>query len=340
MATAVENAAPRPFRSEGVRYHEIDALKADAILVVVLIHSIRSPWNPWVSPAEKWIGEVTRFAVPAFFAASGYLYATTQKIPFATTRRRLKRILVPYLLASLMAQVFWVLHGRTPQIGVISEELLLCSSFGPYYFIMVIVFFVLAAPIFPRLHGRRLPIALLLLLLVQVSIETGLTPPLPIFWRIRNPFLWLGYFVLGWWARMHRDRLMASIGPHRLGLAGGLLALFIALAAATAAPLPHALVAALAWGGILVAIALGFVSAAPAQRLPAVLRWLSDCSYAIYLFHLLFVYPARSRSPLPRGVFDARNVALHWLAGVVGSALLIVLVRRLLGRRSRTLLGA
>ena len=50
------------------------------ILLVVLIHSLRPNWDPGISGAELWLGSITRFAVPGFFAASGYLYATDQPI--------------------------------------------------------------------------------------------------------------------------------------------------------------------------------------------------------------------------------------------------------------------
>ena len=57
------------------RFAEIDALKAVGIVTVVLIHSFRSPFDPTVSPGEVWLGHLTRFAVPAFLMASGFLYA-------------------------------------------------------------------------------------------------------------------------------------------------------------------------------------------------------------------------------------------------------------------------
>jgi fucose 4-O-acetylase-like acetyltransferase len=72
------------------RFHEVDLLKAVGILTVVLIHSLRSPWEPSISPLELWLGNVTRFAVPGFLVASGYLYATTAPIGWALTRRRLR----------------------------------------------------------------------------------------------------------------------------------------------------------------------------------------------------------------------------------------------------------
>ena len=46
------------------RLFEVDLVKAVGIVVVVLIHSTRSFWDPEVSRSELRIGELTRFAVP------------------------------------------------------------------------------------------------------------------------------------------------------------------------------------------------------------------------------------------------------------------------------------
>ena len=63
---------------------EIDALKTAGILTIVLIHSMRTYWDPSISTLEVWIGHATRFGVPAFLCASGFLYATTSPVPRAS----------------------------------------------------------------------------------------------------------------------------------------------------------------------------------------------------------------------------------------------------------------
>ena len=86
------------------RYAEIDALKATAIATIILIHCVRPPWAPGIPPIEVWIGHITRFGVPAFLFASGFLYATTAPVSLGVTARRLRRILIPYAVVSLAAQ--------------------------------------------------------------------------------------------------------------------------------------------------------------------------------------------------------------------------------------------
>ena len=66
--------------SDTRRSPEIDALKVAGIVTVVLIHTMRAPWDPAVAPLEVWIGHATRFGVPAFLFASGFLYATAWQL--------------------------------------------------------------------------------------------------------------------------------------------------------------------------------------------------------------------------------------------------------------------
>ena len=107
------------------RFSEIDHLKAIGILVVILIHSIRAPWDPRISQIEAWIGLATRFAVPGFLLCSGFLYATTARIPRTIVLRRLRRVLFPYLIVSLGAQLWWVGQGEGRDLRELAEGILL-----------------------------------------------------------------------------------------------------------------------------------------------------------------------------------------------------------------------
>jgi len=67
---------------------------------------------------------------------------------------------------------------------------------------------------------------------------------------------------------------------------------------------------------------------------------MSDSSYTIYLFHLFFLRVAVKYVPMQRGVLEPGMLALIWSIGVLGSLGLVWTARRILGSRSRTLLGA
>jgi len=70
-------------------------------------------------------------------------------------------------------------------------------------------------------------------------------------------------------------------------------------------------------------------------------RFLSDSTYTIYLFHLFLVYPLqRWLAPAP-GAFEPLAIAPVWLAGLAGPLALAAAGRTLLGGpRSRALLGS
>ena len=70
------------------------------------------------------------------------------------------------------------------------------------------------------------------------------------------------------------------------------------------------------------------------------LRWLSDASYPIYLFHLFFVRAAASRIEIERRVLEPEKLIAIWTCGLLGSLAVVWLGRTLLGARSRTWIGA
>lgn len=77
------------------------------------------------------------------------------------------------------------------------------------------------------------------------------------------------------------------------------------------------------------------------RRSPAALRFASDATYAIYLYHLFFVYPVLRAAPPVATTGERLLVELcAWAGGLVGPALLVLLARRPLGVRARIWLGA
>ncbi|UCE86470.1 MAG: acyltransferase [Deltaproteobacteria bacterium] len=320
---------------------EIDALKCVGILAVILIHSLRSPWEPGVAPIEIELRPLLRFAVPSFLFASGFLYATTAPVPAAVTRRRLRRLLVPYLVASLAAQVFWQFSSRPdPRTASVLLDLLFGWSFGPYYYVFVIVLLVLATPLFARIPRRRAPIVLLALLALQGLFETGWIV-LPWRFLFRNPLLWAGYFYAGWCARLHHDALRAAVARVR-GPALMALALLVAgCFALTQQGLEMIAKRSLTWLLVYASIAFVFVAACGRRTPPGPVRALSDATYAIYLLHVFFVVGLAGWLSPTAGALDVVYLALLWSAGLLGSLAVIALSRAILGdERSRAWLGA
>jgi surface polysaccharide O-acyltransferase-like enzyme len=318
----------------------VDLLKAVGIVAVVLIHSVRSPFTPGVSDVELWIGRVTRFAVPAFMLSSGLLYATRAPVPWSTTARRLRRILGPYAVASLAAQAFEWFRG-TPRSGhQILHDFLLASSFGPYYYVWIALGVVLAAPLLARLGPAALAALLLATVAAQWLLESTLLGLPPFFWHLRNPLLWLGYFVCGWFVGRHDEGIRGWLAPRRSAAfaASGAAVALLALAAAQPASLPVS--QTLSWLGIWATLALLLAASFGRRARGRALAELSEGSYALYLFHLFFVLPARDAVIPAPGAFEPLAVLAPWAAGIAGPLLLIALARRTLGVRSRAWIGA
>ncbi len=322
------------------RFVEIDSLKAAGILTIILIHSLRAPWDSRTSSTELLLGIVTRFAVPAFLFSSGFLYATTTRIAGATVLRRLRRVLVPYLICSIAAQLWWQATGQGHTFDTVVHEFLFGSSFGPYYYVFVHFFLVLFAPLFAVLPGTVLVGLTVLMICFQAWLESSTTLIAPIFWHIRNPLLWWGYFLLGWMIRLHHETIRRWIVLRRSVLMA--LVAFAVVACTWFAHLENRneWVRAAMWLNIHATLAFIFVSTCGRRSMPAVMSKLSDASFAIYLLHLFFVYAAERLVQPAVNKFDVLVIGGYWSAGLFGSLAVIAVARWLLGSRSRDLIGA
>lgn len=322
-----------------LRRLEVDLVKTTGIAAVVLIHSMRPFFSAEVSEGELWLGAATQFAVPGFLAASGALYASAERVPAALTRARLRRLLVPYALATLAAQVFWLaFEGRAPSASRALRELLLASSFGPFYYVLHAVLFVLAAPLLVRCGPRALAAGTAASIAAQWVFWAFVL--LPFFWMVRNPLHWLGFFLAGWCFQRSQARLVPWLASRRLAASAGAgLAAALALVLARGAP-SHRLGGSFAWLYVACVLALLFSLGVGRETQGRAVRFLSDSTYTIYLFHLFFVYPVQRLVPAAPGAFDPFPIAAAWAAGMLGPLALAALGRALLGSRSRALLGS
>jgi fucose 4-O-acetylase-like acetyltransferase len=323
----------------GPRRFDVDLAKALGIVAVVLIHSVRPFFSAEVSRGELRLASALQFAVPAFLAASGLLYATAERVSSELTRARLRRLLVPYLLASAAAQLFWVVFDGRPLVAsAVLRDVLLASSFGPFYYVLHAVLFVLAAPLLAQLRPRALAAATVAAIVCQWVSWMSLL--LSLFWMVRNPLHWLGFFLAGWCLRRNEAAVLPWLARRRaliclLSAAGAALALTIQGLTAK-----HWLSGAMSW--LSVACVLLLILAAAGQRETAQrsVRFLSDSTYTIYLFHLFFVLPLQRLVPAAPGLFDPLSIGAAWAAGLLGPLALAALGRALLGGRSRVLLGS
>jgi len=322
------------------RFAEIDALKSIGIVTVVFIHSIRAPFDPTISSIEIWLGHLTRFGVPAFLAASGFLYAAGATDAKHATLQRLRRIGIPYLVISAIAQLWWSIQGKPTETGSWVADLLLGGSNTGYYYVFIIVGLVVVTPLFARLPGAAMAGLALVLVAAQWYVDAASGMLLSFFWHIRNPLLWWAYFTLGWVVRLHYDAILAWIEPRRNGSMLALGSLVVVLSAGCALEGPRLLVRTAAWLDVYAICGLIFAATCGKERIPAVMRSLSDSTYAIYLLHMFFVVAAQDLFPPRPRHATLLAIGVPWVAGVLGSASVIAGLRAVLGKRSRDWIGA
>ncbi|HWP66551.1 MAG TPA: acyltransferase [Candidatus Limnocylindria bacterium] len=317
-------AAPRP------RSPAIDYLKAAAIVTVVWIHAFADPWN--LEALQPFV-ILVNWAVPAFFFASGYLRHHAAPVSGATLGRWLVRLLVPYVIATVLAVLYrrHVLHQNTLSLAF---NLATGAGWPIYYFVPVLAGAYVLAAALSRAPRAALPLFVLIAPVVPLGVD-----PFPrhlgLFWIFRSPFMWWGYVLLGWLAADAAPRLARVPAGRRHAAAAVAAALFLAIAAVCWLPGSWR---GLVWPPIVAAnyaflvAAFLFVYDAPARPL---VRRLADASYPIYLYH--FFFTSAVRTDLLRLGELAEPAA--FAAGLVGSLGVVVLGRRLLGARARLVLG-
>lgn len=144
-----------------------DFLRGIAILMVIGIHTYTvRPFEGATNTIQIVARETINFAVPLFLAISGY-FIGKKKIENSTDytyflKRQLRRVYVPAVLWSLPMAILCVIHGQ----GVITSigKSFLCMTFGPYYFIVLIIQFYLLHPVVKKLSNSLMGGALLLLI--------------------------------------------------------------------------------------------------------------------------------------------------------------------------------
>lgn len=314
-------------------------MKAIAILVVIYIHSQRLGMGGAVIQA---LGVVTRFAVATFFFVSGLLLSRQEAIHRSGLARRLLRIVPPYVVASLVAFFFgWIALGERLGPSEMGFRLLVGAASGIYYFIPILAGAITVSVLlsgFPRslaVLGTSLVVASLLvesgyLLLDDYGTRGWL------FWELRNPLRWWGYFFAGWLSRPIFARLPTF--PRSLRLGVGLAALLLPAAAflhaleagtMTQGLVPGTLVILNNYGAILAMALLGSLASGG-----WLVRWVSEATYPLYLYHF-FVIQLVLRASLS----DLAAIPVAFAVSLVTTSLVVALARRVLGASARVVLG-
>jgi peptidoglycan/LPS O-acetylase OafA/YrhL len=317
----------------GPRHAWIDLLKAVGIISVVWIHAFcRLGENP---PLTARIAYLTRFAVPAFFFVAGFLQASSPRIgvmEFAS--RRLVRLVIPYLVASAAAfPVRQALEGSSLTVENVILGLFNGDALGIYYFVPLLVGVTSIGEAAFRFPALAWPLWGVFATLALLS-ETQLLSVGDLWWEIRNPLRWWGYFLAGW--VMSEQRLRISELPARLRqLAGwwilGIAAVIVCYYVHFLPPVWSRQSVAMQYV-MIYAVLLGTALTAWDAPCRPFVRWLSEASYPIYLYHYFVIMVARAF------VWGLPDTAVFVVAcgttmiGVVG-------MRRTCGVRARLIIG-
>ena len=239
----------------GDRIAALERLRAAAILGVVAIHATSPllaslPDGPSAHTSRFWmlaaLNQAARFSVPGFFLLAGFLTAVrAEQVPGGGPgreylRRRLARLLVPYVTWSVALFALPMLAHREMDAADLSSRFLLGWTFTGAYFLLALAQLTLLAPVLVRIvrKGRRAVLILWSLLFAGTGIFYGaaaygrgvsalhlreaFSASLSLF------FVWGSFFVAGLWAGRERALLLPWLGERRMLWAGLGAALYVA----------------------------------------------------------------------------------------------------------------
>lgn len=324
------------------RLPAIDWLKCMAIVAVILTHTGLAvfPGTPGYTRWDALLRHLLpAFHVPCLLMISGFLYYRPHPIGWPAVRTRLERILLPYLIASVV--IFVVLPAPAPTFGDRLREmtvaLLGANALPIYYYVFLLTLFVAMTPLFSRLSLRVLQgiVALTFLALGAMCFIPQLRLSIDFFWSMRNPVesFTLGYFLLGWISAARSPEGPPWTPVRDIPV---LVAAFTIwpLCAAMGSPYPAILVAKIPYAFAVWKLSWRFLNTG---TVPELIRRISESSYGIFLYHYILIEAFRFRTV---GWSPPLRIATLTAIGLGGSMLLGVFLRRLAGpRRARRLFG-
>lgn len=168
---------PLQFNLNPKRNNAVDTWKGVAIFAVVGIHASNDAITFSFNDPNHWVGlffrAILNFAVPLFFAISGYFSPRWEKIKkqgiLAYYQRRLLPIWIPYVLWTV---IYVLLRDWTHMLDpiLLGKDLLLGSGIGIGYFVIVLTSLTLIHPLFAHWGSKISLFASSLLSLLSVGL--------------------------------------------------------------------------------------------------------------------------------------------------------------------------
>lgn len=207
-----------PFKDTKAHNQVLDVLRFISILAVVLIHTTtrtiemtgndlqRIPWT-------LFLNQISRFAVPLFFLISGFVLELNYHFNtsyFAYLKKRIKRILIPYIFWSF---IYYFFVYRQHQINFFSTLLTGSASYQLYFIPTLLIFYIF----FPILHKLYRIMAnkwvMLFLGVLQIALlyYSYYIKTLPFFYPLSIALLNYFIFFLGMFASHHEEDIMMVV---------------------------------------------------------------------------------------------------------------------------------
>lgn len=182
--------------AKSTRNNMIQIFRALSIIAVVMIHT--TPSGEWQVFCRPFIN----FAVATFLFLSGYLTKIENDNWFAFCKKRIIRVIIPYIIWTILYSLPPILSGSN--ILIIVQNLITAKAAATMYYIFVYIQFVLLTPWLGRLaksQYRHLgwfiaPISILIFKYYGLMTGYDLNTYLSLFWS--DACLgWFTYYYLG-----------------------------------------------------------------------------------------------------------------------------------------------
>ena len=215
------------------RIKEIDYMKAICALSVIWIHATAGYVE--YSDFAYMTNQISRYAVPMFILLSGFgLFLSEKKKRNAPIlsfyKKRVDKILIPYILWSLIYFVFANRHQLlatewTVQAAKLAKQLFMGTAFVHLYFLIIMIQLYVLFPLLKKWMEEKPNAVLVASFLVTLGFHVGLyahatqiflLPSLGVPYVILFP-VWMFYFAMGMYMAKKADRVFGIIQHAALG---------------------------------------------------------------------------------------------------------------------------
>ena len=177
--------------------YKIQILRAIAIFAVVFIHTC--PTGEWQVFCRPFIN----FAVALFLFLSGYLTKTENDNWFDFFKKRIIRVIIPYIIWSILYSLANSLASGF-DLKEIIVDLITTKSTGTLYYIYVYIQFVLLTPVLGKIAKSKYrwtiwliaPISIIIFKYCSLLSGEPLNKFISVFWDV-SCLGWMSYYYLG-----------------------------------------------------------------------------------------------------------------------------------------------